>query len=333
MFDRDAMKQILMQVSFVSVLFVVFAMHGMDLQEFDAAFSDHALAAAIPAQVVDHIFDSENLSSSLLYDEQVQNCEDTMLDIPIQPNDFSSVVRVDEDATEAELAALVVRHNYQQDLQPESVITSTKATKRKAVAVFAEMPQKKRQRMVTSAAVKNFFCDDCGRGFTRKGNLTAHMCTHTGEKPFACGDCGRGFTRKDHLTGHMRMHTGEKPFACDDCGKGFARKSSLTRHMCMHKGKKPFACGDCGKGFTQKGHLTEHIRIHTGAKPFACDDCGKRFAQKSNLTKHIYTHTGEKPCACPEAGCGYAAALKTNLKRHLKTQHGITEAAAPADEC
>jgi len=203
-----------------------------------------------------------------------------------------------------------------------------KIIKRKTSADLTPPPAKRRH-VVKLTAIKEHVCKYCDKIFTYSSLLQRHVRIHTGKKPFVCdyNDCGRRFAKKGNLTEHMRMHMGEKPFSCDDCGKGFARKGNLTAHMRMHTGERSFPCSEAGCTYTarRQGDLTKHIYTHTGEKPFACGDCDKRFAQKSNLTKHIYTHTGEKPCACPEAGCGYAAALKKTLKCHLKAKHGITE--------
>ncbi|XP_017162844.1 zinc finger protein 568-like [Poecilia reticulata] len=55
-----------------------------------------------------------------------------------------------------------------------------------------------------------------------------------GRKPLSCETCGKGFSRKRNLTRHMGIHTDEKPFSCVNCGKSFRHKVNLTEHMMIH---------------------------------------------------------------------------------------------------
>jgi len=59
------------------------------------------------------------------------------------------------------------------------------------------------------------------------------------EKDFTCQTCGKDFTAKHHLKAHvLTVHEGRKDFTCSFCGKGFTRNSTLKKHKCVHEVKK-----------------------------------------------------------------------------------------------
>ncbi|CAH2321019.1 oocyte zinc finger -like [Pelobates cultripes] len=151
------------------------------------------------------------------------------------------------------------------------------------------MDHRKHQAVHTG---KKLACSECGKKFSHKSGLNAHLRSHTGIKPYPCSECGAAFTQKSNLIRHLRTHTGEKPFSCAECGKSFTRKSELLRHQRAHTGEKPFACLECGKCFAQKPALVKHRRTHTGERPFRCSLCGKSFAHRRDLLAHQRIHTG-----------------------------------------
>uniref|UniRef100_A0A674IS99 C2H2-type domain-containing protein n=1 Tax=Terrapene triunguis TaxID=2587831 RepID=A0A674IS99_9SAUR len=110
-----------------------------------------------------------------------------------------------------------------------------------------------------------------------------------------CSECGKKFSKKGNLTKHQRTHRDERPFKCSQCQKSFFVRSQLAQHERIHTGERPYKCAECGKRFTQKSNIIIHQRIHTGERPFKCADCGKSFIDKSQLITHQH---GLGPCHC-----------------------------------
>ena len=47
---------------------------------------------------------------------------------------------------------------------------------------------------------------------------------HEGKEPFKCNDCGVGFSLKGNLNRHIEsVHEGKKLLKCNDCGTGFSQ--------------------------------------------------------------------------------------------------------------
>ncbi|KAG1960579.1 zinc finger protein [Pimephales promelas] len=88
-----------------------------------------------------------------------------------------------------------------------------------------------------SSPDKSYCCNECGKGFKKRGHLLQHGIIHSGARPYACSVCERSFNRRESLTRHEKIHE-EKPYRCPACGRCFRESTSLLNHA---------ASGDCGK--------------------------------------------------------------------------------------
>ncbi|XP_060517201.1 zinc finger protein 271-like [Cylas formicarius] len=167
---------------------------------------------------------------------------------------------------------------------------------------------------------KHHLCMECGKNFSKRNQLSAHLKVHSGVKPHLCKICFKGFNQISNLKDHLRTHNGEKPFLCSVCGKGFNQLGNLRQHTVRHSGIKAHLCSTCGSGFASKGELNTHLRKHTGARPFVCNVCNHGFTTSSSLTKHKRIHSGEKPYECDV--CHMNFSRSGILARHKRTHTG-----------
>ena len=86
--------------------------------------------------------------------------------------------------------------------------------------------------------------------------------TQQTEKPYASEYCGKSFSQKEDLNAHIRTHTEEKPYTCEHCSKSFSQQGDLNKHIRIHTAEKPYACDHCDKSFSLQWNLSKHIRTH-----------------------------------------------------------------------
>ncbi|KAI5692988.1 hypothetical protein M8J75_005270 [Diaphorina citri] len=148
-----------------------------------------------------------------------------------------------------------------------------------------------RPRDPLATTTSAYQCGECGKQFTRKFSLNAHLHVHYGSSNYKCPLCGKFFIQLCHMKDHIQAHGGLKPYVCTYCGKAFVRASDLKRHIDAHLGVKKFACETCGKLFSSKHGLKYHMRT----KPYSCPICiGKSYVQASALAAHMKCHLRDR---------------------------------------
>ena len=87
-------------------------------------------------------------------------------------------------------------------------------------------------------------CDICNRSFNSKQAHKYHQSHHDDQK-FQCNDCGKQFSQKSNLTTHIKgVHTNVK-HKCDQCGREYYNKVSLYSHIKSAHENKKYHCTMC----------------------------------------------------------------------------------------
>ncbi|XP_010887185.3 zinc finger protein 646 [Esox lucius] len=208
-------------------------------------------------------------------------------------------------------------------------------------------------------SVKKHSCQDCGKAFRGKKQLSIHVCAHLRKdtpggvrgrgrrraKNIKCKQCRLTFMSSEQLTAHTcgslgnptdgsdgQMSTAlkkeERPFTCSICSRSYRHAGSLLNHKNTHKSGH-FSCTFCSKPFSNPMALRNHTRIHTQKKKHICLTCGKAFRLASILHNHQKVHTRvASHFSCPE--CGKSFQGKSGLKRH-RCQRSHDDSATVAD--
>ena len=167
---------------------------------------------------------------------------------------------------------------------------------------------------------KTFSCPHCAKEFKGKKSLLEHVSTkHNNEKKFPCSHCTEFFSSRHLKNVHERLHNGERGFICDQCGDSFATAQGLSHHKSKHTGDYQFVCRDCGKGFNNHKLLEEHSHIHTGSKPYQCTKCDKGFSNRGSLWVHVKQHEVDKPYACSECHKTFSHSSHLSVHKRLHT--------------
>ena len=100
-------------------------------------------------------------------------------------------------------------------------------------------------------------CSTCRKTFGSNFALNRHVqAIHEGLRNFVCNTCGEGFTRRDQLTNHFRRNHENVQIQCQFCAQTFATNGNRTRHIqLVHQAQRNFKCVSCDMSFGQISDL------------------------------------------------------------------------------
>ena len=148
---------------------------------------------------------------------------------------------------------------------------------------------------------KNYVCQelDCGRAFTKKGNLNAHIqISHVGKR-YTCG-----------VVDPRTLHNIDNWNGSDACFEALRSKANLEKHIrAVHLGWDPSGkAKERGKrkNIGRRGQL-DRVSVFT------------------RLTGVGYETESGRPICCLAPGCQHRFKRQYDLEIHLQAQHGLVD--------
>jgi general transcription factor IIIA len=168
---------------------------------------------------------------------------------------------------------------------------------------------------VSHSSAQNFACNfpDCGRTFTKKGNLKVHIrSVHENIKQFICGETDLSQSNKlvyDDGEAVNWDHSG--------CGRAFTAKAMLENHVrTAHLGLDRWEkANGRKKGIESQGNTPKSSGGNRKAKAFTAT---------SLLTGHGYQESG-RDIPCLIASCDNMFYRDFDMRRHCASVHGMAE--------
>ncbi len=175
-------------------------------------------------------------------------------------------------------------------------------------------------------------CTECGQACKSLRDLKSHLEVVHGSfdvndsKAHFCHEqgCGRGFTKKSNLSKHIQISHNPNRFIC---GGSDPSSSQVTDWD---------GTNSCGKALRTKASLEEHIRTaHQGLAPSRTNkrrtkqDVSDESAQKhhvsilARLTGANYEEESGRRIPCLVVGCNHRFLREYDLDIHLQSRHGL----------
>ncbi|XP_045498601.1 zinc finger protein 32-like [Colias croceus] len=111
------------------------------------------------------------------------------------------------------------------------------------------------------AGLRPHRCTCCDHAYTSRSALLRHARKHSGER-YTCDHCGRDFSSKTAIAAHMDTHLPLKKYACTECEKRYAQKSALRLHVRRDHRRlpPPCACQLCPRRYPRMSLLKQHMK-------------------------------------------------------------------------
>ena len=122
-----------------------------------------------------------------------------------------------------------------------------------------------RHHQKTHTGDTGWSCEVCGKVLSTKLMLELHTAScGKSTKQHNCKECGRGYTTKQALVAHLKAKHRPPPtpeeLTCPTCGKLFKVHKTMREHLAIHKGPYPCPVEGCGEGpYSLPKRLHRHL--------------------------------------------------------------------------